>query len=170
MEGSTEEFVARRQKMGAFISRDSAWLTRRTPCVRNARMLRSVLFASARDPRASRPRIARRIGVAVALAATLGQLLATAHAETSRGIASHIASRLETAVATLGAATTHATPHDSTQCATCQAAAHARTALRSAPLARVTGSYAQVDLVFSDSEDLPGSLARSTVTPRAPPA
>jgi hypothetical protein len=133
-------------------------------------MLRSVLFASARDPRAPRARFARRVGAAVALAATLGQLLVAAHAETSRGIAIHLTSALETAAAAITASTAHANPHDSADCPTCRAAAHARTAVRSASLARVTTSLPRLELVCSDSVDLPGPLARSTVTPRAPPA
>jgi hypothetical protein len=129
-------------------------------------MLRSVLFASARD---SARRIARRIGVAIALAATLGQLLVVAHAEAGGG-AAHIASHLEPAVATLCAPTAHATSHDSADCPTCRAAAHARTAVRSASVARATASFPRLELVCFETDDLPGALARSTVTPRAPPA
>ena len=130
-------------------------------------MSRSVLFASACD---SLHRIARRIGVALALAAMLGQLLIAAHGEAARGTATHAASGLEYAAATLSAGAAHAAPHDSADCPTCRAAAHARTAVRSASVGRATASFPRLELVCFNSDDLPGQLTRSTVTPRAPPA
>ena len=181
MERTTEEFVSRRQTVSRISSRVSeidvvrtelppfsGWLTPLNPCVRYARMLRSVVFASERDPRA--PRIARRVGVAIALAATLGQLLVAAHSESSLRIVAHAAAAHEIAVATLSVPTGHATPHDSADCPTCRAAAHARTAVRSASLGRATASFPRLELACFDTVDLPGPRARSTVAPRAPPA
>ena len=146
----------------------SAWLTGCCPCVRYARMSRSVVFAGVHDARA--PRIFRRVGVAIALAATLGQLLVAAHPEIAHAIATHATSALATAVATIGADAAHANPHDSAECPMCRALAHARTALRSVSVPRATAPFPRLELVWLDFEDLPGQLARSTVTPRAPPA
>jgi hypothetical protein len=131
-------------------------------------MSRSVLFASACD---STSRTGRRIGVALALAAMLGQLLIAAHGEAAHGTATHAASGLEYAAGTLSAAgAAHAALHDSADCPTCRAAAHGRTAVPSALVGRAAASPPRLELVCFNFDDLPGQLTRSTVTPRAPPA
>jgi hypothetical protein len=132
-------------------------------CVRHGRMLRSAMSASTR--RAG-------WGLVLALPAIVGQLLIAGPHEAERASAAYAVSALDSRVgAVVSADTAHAAqPHDPAQCPSCQAAMQGRNALGAISIAHALPLKPGRGVIFIVSADVPSALARSSTTPRAPPA
>jgi hypothetical protein len=129
-------------------------------------MARSAFPASVGHRRGS------RIGLLVALPALLAQVLIAAPHAAERAMAVRAASgrdigREVSLRADLGRP---AGFHDPAQCPTCQAAAQGRTALGAGSGVRALPLPPTLEVVSRASTEIASALARSTVSPRAPPA
>jgi hypothetical protein len=131
--------------------------------VRHDRMLRSAKSASTR--RAG-------IGLLLALSAIVGQLLIAGPHEAERAAAACTASAHASGAAVAAApdATHAARTHDPAQCPSCQAATQGRNALGGISIGPALPLPPRSSVIWIASADVPGALARSSTTPRAPPA
>jgi hypothetical protein len=115
---------------------------------------------------------ARRALAVLAVAAILVQLLGAVSHEATRARATHKASAVGSGFpVTVSADAGHpGRPHDSADCAMCRAVAHARNALGSASLGATRSLPPRLVVSGFECTDVRSPLARSTITPRGPPA